>query len=139
MVRPKVIQHVSSTNASFWLMNNGEVYSSGDNSTYDLGHHIAVTNTTDRYYPNRVSADDTVDWLGETIRTFNETKIVKIGTSGQGQNSEGNTQYALGEDGSVWIWGRNNQHNLVAVILVLTTQLILTVVHLTHLLSIQQT
>ena len=28
---PKCIQHVSSTNASFWLMNNGEVYSSGDN------------------------------------------------------------------------------------------------------------
>jgi len=106
---PKCIQHVSSTNASFWLFNNGEVYASGDNSTYDLGHHIAVTNTTDRYYPNRVSADDTVDWLGENIRSFNQTKIVKIGSSGQGQNSEGNTQFALGEDGSVWIWGRNNQ------------------------------
>ena len=48
--------NVSSTNFSFWLMNNGEVYSSGDNSAYDLGHHIAVTNTTDRYYPNRVSS-----------------------------------------------------------------------------------
>ena len=55
---------------------------------------------------------DTVDWLGETIRSFNETKIVKIGSSGQGQNNSACMQFALGEDGSVWLWGHNNQSSV---------------------------
>ena len=107
---PKCIQHISSSNTSWWLFNNGEVYSAGYNSHYQLGYNEGGnTNTSDRNYTNRVSASDTVDWLGETIRSFNETKIVKIGSTGQGQNNSACMQFALGEDGSVWMWGHNNQ------------------------------
>ena len=114
-------------------MNNGEVYYSGYNSHYQLGYNEGGnTNTSDRNYTNRVSASDTVDWLGENIRSFNETKIVKIGSSGQGQNNSACMQFALGEDSSVWMWGHNNQLQFGGeVTLILITQLIQTQVRLT--------
>ena len=53
---PKCIQHVSSNNTSWWLMNNGEDYSAGYNSHYQLGYNEGGnTNTSDRNYTNRVS------------------------------------------------------------------------------------
>ena len=131
---PKCIQWCTGHNFSIWLMNNGEVYTSGYNGNYELGYNEGGnTNSSNRSYTNRVSASDTVDWLGDTIRSFNDTKMVKVGTTSQGHNSNGKQIWALGEDGSVWIWGYNNQaSNLVLVILVSTTQQILTVVRLTH-------
>ena len=43
-------------------MNNGEVYSAGYNSHYQLGYNRGGnTNTSDRNYTNRVSPSDTVD------------------------------------------------------------------------------
>ena len=110
---PKCIQWCTGHNFSIWLMNNGEVYTSGYNGHYQLGYNEGGnTNSSNRSYTNRVSASDTVDWLGDTIRSFNDTKMVKVGTTSQGQNSNGKQIWALGEDGSVWIWGRNNQRSI---------------------------
>ena len=65
---PKCIQWCTGHNFSIWLMNNGEVFTSGYNGHYQLGYNEgSSTNTTNRSYTNRVSASDTVDWLGDTI------------------------------------------------------------------------
>ena len=107
---PKCIQWCTGHNFSIWLMDNGEVYTSGYNGHYQLGYNEGGnTNSSNRSYTNRVSASDTVDWLGDTIRSFNDTKMVKVGTTSQGHNSNGKQIWALGEDGSVWIWGHNDQ------------------------------
>ena len=107
---PKCIQWCTGHNFSIWLMNNGEVYTSGYNGHYQLGYNEGGnTNSSNRSYTNRVSESDTVDWLGDTIRSFNDTKMVKVGTTSQGHNSNGKQIWALGEDGSVWIWGHNDQ------------------------------
>ena len=43
---------------------------------------IRNSETTDRAYTIRVTANDTTDWQGNAItKTFNQTKIVKIGLS----------------------------------------------------------
>lgn len=102
---PKVIQIATGSDTTLWLMNNGEVYSAGFNGQGQLG----ISNTTNYAYTNRVTATDTTDWNGNTIpNTFNQTKIVKIGITNQMQTSSTSSCFALGEDGSVWVWGYNN-------------------------------
>jgi len=106
---PKVIQIAAGYQTSLYLMNNGEVYSAGYNGQGNLG----VGDTTDRYFTSRVTATDTTDWLGNTItNTFNQTKMVKVGVSSQQQTGGNSACFALGEDGSVWVWGYNNQGQL---------------------------
>ena len=78
-----------------------EVYTSGYNGNYELELQRSNTNSSNRSYTNRVSTSDTVDWLGDTIRSFNDTKNGKVGTTSQGHNSNGKQIWALGEDGSV--------------------------------------
>lgn len=91
---------------SLWLMNNGEVYSSGRNAQGQMG----VGDTTERYWPVRVNNSDTVDWYGNQIsKSFNETKIIKVAVSGNGTYNQGAVScFALGDDGTVWSWGHND-------------------------------
>lgn len=102
---PRIIQIVGTYNRTYWLMDNGEVYSAGENGNYGLGN----SETTDRPYTIRVTANDTTDWQGNNItKTFNQTKIVKIGLSDMHSGNGTSTMWALGDDGSVWVWGYNN-------------------------------
>ncbi len=102
---PRIIQIVGTYNRTYWLMDNGEVYSAGENGSYGLGN----SETTDRPYTIRVTANDTTDWQGNNItKTFNQTKIVKIGLSDMHSGNGSSTMWALGDDGSVWVWGYNN-------------------------------
>ena len=90
-------------------MDNGEVYS-GENGNYGLGN----SNTTDRPYTIRVTANDSTDWQGNNItKTFNQTKIVKIGLSDMHSGNGTSTMWALGDDGSLWVWGYNNNGQAV--------------------------
>ena len=102
---PRIIQIVGTYNRTYWLMDNGEVYSAGENGNYGLGN----SNTTDRPYTIRVTANDSTDWQGNNItKTFNQTKIVKIGLSDMHSGNGTSTMWALGDDGSLWVWGYNN-------------------------------
>lgn len=107
---PRVVQwHISGGNdgVGYWVMNNGELYSQGYNGLGQMG----VGNTTNYYYPMRVKATDTTDWLGNTIsKTFSQTKIVKVANSSCGwQNGyTASSTWAIGDDGTVWCWGYNN-------------------------------
>lgn len=115
---PKLIQWANqggdttaaSGGVSLWLFNNGEVYSTGYNAHGQLG----VGDTTERYWPVRVTANDVTDWWGNNIpKTFNQTKIIKVCLSGQGHYNEGpQSSYAIGDDGSVWAWGYNGYGQL---------------------------
>ena len=110
---PRVIQWVhngSSTNNygnSLWVMNNGELYSSGYNAQGQLG--VATSDTTTRNWPVRVTNSSLTDWWGNTIpKSFNDTKIIKAAQSSQGlYDTDANSCFALGDDGSLWAWGYN--------------------------------
>ena len=106
---PRIIQVVGTYNRTYWLMDNGEVYAAGENGNYGLGN----SETTDRQYTVRVTANDTTDWQGNNItKTFNQTKIVKIGMSDMHKNNGTSSMWALGDDGSIWVWGYNNNGQL---------------------------
>lgn len=106
---PRIIQVVKNYNRTMWLMDNGEVYAAGENGDYGLGN----SETTDRPYPVRVTANDTVDWQNNTIdKTFNQTRMVKVGFSDEGKSNGTSSHWALGSDGSVWVWGYNNNGQL---------------------------
>ena len=107
---PKCIQWVKSTYSSWWLFNNGEVYFSGSSSNGESGDSSNATKT----WPVRVYSASTVGFLSETLpRSFNQTKIVKLDIPNIGTNSSSATPvYALGSDGSVWVWGYNGYGQL---------------------------
>ena len=106
---PKVIQIAAGYQVALYLMNNGEVYSCGDNAQGAMG----VNDTTQRTWTTRVTATDTTDWVGNNIaNTFNQTQIVKVGVSSMQQSGTNTNCFALGADGSVWVWGYNNQGQL---------------------------
>ena len=106
---PKVIQVARNYNRTFWLFNNGEVYSAGENGRYELGN----SETTDRPYAIRVTATDTQDWQGNTIgKTYNQTRMVKVGFSDEAHDNGSASCWSLGSDGSVWVWGYNNEGQL---------------------------
>ena len=101
---PKIIQWLhTADDYSIWLMNNGEVYTAGFNSQYQMGN-----NTTTVYaYPVRVYATETTDWLGSTIPyTFANSKIVKVHVSSLGASSAPSC-FAIDDQGHVWAWGYN--------------------------------
>jgi alpha-tubulin suppressor-like RCC1 family protein len=109
---PKVVQWVhnggdttaASGGMSLWVLNNGELYASGYNAHGQLG----LSDTTQRWWPTRVNSTVTTDWLGNTVRSFNNTRIIKACTTSQGHWNQGATScYALGDDGTVWSWGYN--------------------------------
>ena len=53
------------------------------------------------------------DWQGNTIgKTFNQTKMVKVGMSDAGHDAGTSSCFSLGDDGSVWVWGYNNNGQL---------------------------
>ena len=108
---PRCIQWVRSTYQSLFLMNNGEVYYSGYNSAQGQGGN---SDTAQRSYTSRVTNNSTSGWLGETLpRSFNQTKIIKVDMPNIGQQNTGDVScYALGSDGSMWSWGRNNYGQL---------------------------
>lgn len=108
---PRCIQWIKVFSASCWVFNNGEVYYSGVNdSTGQAG------STSSAQYQNtqRVTNLSTSGWLGETLpRSFNQTKIVKVDCSMVGIESQvTGSWFALGFDGSMWAWGRNDQGQL---------------------------
>jgi len=102
---PKCIQWMyNAQQLSYFLMNNGELYASGTAGNGQLGN----SSTTVRYYPVRVDATDTTDWLGNTIPyTFRNSKIVKFASSCQGYNTTTGHCIALDDVGQVWSWGYN--------------------------------
>jgi len=110
---PRVIQwchngtSTSNYGNSLWVMNNGELYASGYNAQGQLG--VATGDTTTRNWPVRVTNSDLTDWWGNTIpKSFNDTKIIKVAQSSQGHyNTDANSCFALGDDGSLWAWGYN--------------------------------
>ena len=108
---PRTIQWVRSTYQSLFLMNNGEVYYSGYNSAQGQAGN---SDTAARTYTSRVTNNSTTGWLGETLpRSFNQTKIIKVDMPNIGGQSTGDVScFALGADGSMWSWGRNNAGQL---------------------------
>jgi alpha-tubulin suppressor-like RCC1 family protein len=102
---PKCVQWVKSQYQSYWLFNNGEVYFSGYSVAGESGDNSNAVKT----WPIRVTNQSTTGWLGETLpRTFNQTKIVKLDIPNVGTSSSSTTTcYALGSDGSMWVWGYN--------------------------------
>jgi hypothetical protein len=86
-------------------MNNGELYAAGVSGQGQLGN----SSTSTRYYPTRVDATDTTDWLGNTIPyTFRNSKIIKVASSVQGYTAATNVStFALDDQGQVWSWGYN--------------------------------
>ena len=107
---PKCIQWVKTTVQSYWLFNNGEVYFCGQSVNGESGDSSNTTKT----WPVRVFSASTVGYLGETLpRNFNQTKIVKLDVPCVGSSSSSTTTcYALGSDGSVWVWGNNSYGQL---------------------------
>ena len=104
MIASRIIQIVGTYNRTYWLMDNGEVYSVGENGNYGLGN----SETTDEHI-QFVTANDTTDWQGNAItKTLTKTKIVKIGLSDMHSGNGTSTMWALGDDGSIWVWGYNN-------------------------------
>jgi len=104
---PRCIQWIKVWQASCWLFNNGEVYYSGIN---DSTGQAGMTSATQYSVTTRVTNLSTSGWLGETLqRSFNQTKIIKIDTTTVGVNTQiSGTWFALGNDGSMWGWGRND-------------------------------
>lgn len=110
---PRCIQWIRSTTQSLFLMNNGEVYYSGING--GAGANVAGTGETSQVtYTARITNTSVTGWLGETLpRSFNQTKIIKVDMPNVGGQSTGDVSaYALGSDGSLWSWGRNNYGQL---------------------------
>jgi alpha-tubulin suppressor-like RCC1 family protein len=108
---PKVTQMVLNNNGlGYWVLNNGELYASGTGGQGQLGN----SSTSTRYYPVRVDATDTTDWLGNTIPyTFRNSRIVKVASTVQGYNSSSNiSTWALDDIGQVWAWGYNGYGQL---------------------------
>jgi alpha-tubulin suppressor-like RCC1 family protein len=112
---PKCVQWVKSAFQSLWLMNNGEVYFSGVSQSGEAGVNTTGTNYA---YPQRCTNQSNVGFLNETLpRNFNNTKIIKVDMSSVGatQNFTANmptSMYALGFDGSMWVWGTNTYGSL---------------------------
>jgi len=108
---PRCIQWVKAFQASCWLFNNGEVYYSGINNS---SGQAGMTSATQYSVTHRVTNLSTSGWLGETLpRSFNQTKIIKIDTSIVGVASQiDGTWFALGFDGSLWGWGKNDRGQL---------------------------
>ena len=108
---PRCIQWVRSTYQSLFVMNNGEVYYSGYNGAGGVAGNNSTTSTT---FTTRVTNQQTTGWLGETLpRSFNQTKIIKADMPNVGSNVSADVScYALGADGSFWVWGRNNEGQL---------------------------
>jgi len=111
-LNPRVIQWCynggsGSYGNSLWVMNNGELYAAGYNAQGQLG--VATSDTTTRQWPVRVTNNDLTDWWGNTIpKSFSQTKIIKAAQSSQGHyETDANSCFALGDDGSVWVWGYN--------------------------------
>jgi alpha-tubulin suppressor-like RCC1 family protein len=112
-LNPRCIQWVhngtstSNYGNSLYVMNNGELYASGYNAQGQLG--VATSDTTTRNWPVRVTNAELIDWWGNAIpQSFNNTKIIKAAQSSQGMyNTDANSCFALGDDGSVWAWGYN--------------------------------
>lgn len=110
---PRCIQWIRSNQNSLFLMNNGEVYYSGVNG--GAGANVAGSGeTTSVEYSQRVTNTSVTGWLGETLpRSFNQTRIIKIDMPNVGGQSTADVSaYALGSDGSLWSWGRNNYGQL---------------------------
>lgn len=107
---PKCVQWLKSRYSSWWLFNNGEVYFSGFSNTGQSGDSSNAT----KGYPIRVYSASTTGYLGETLpRSFNQTKIIKIDIPNTGQSSSSTCSvYALGNDGSLWVWGYNGYGQL---------------------------
>jgi len=105
---PRTMQVVNGHDTAYFVMNNGEVYSAGYNGHGQMGSW----HTTSRAWTERVTANDTTDWLGNPIKTFNQTKIVKVTNTGSHTDSGSTSTGAIGEDGSVWMWGYNNEGQL---------------------------
>lgn len=107
---PKCIQWVKTLNQSYWVFNNGEVYFSG----YSVNGESGDSSNTTKNWPVRVYSASTVGYLGETLpRSFIQTKIVKLDCPCVGSSSSSTTSvYALGNDGSVWVWGNNSYGQL---------------------------
>jgi alpha-tubulin suppressor-like RCC1 family protein len=101
---PKCVQWLyTNDDYSIWLMNNGEVYTSGFNSQGQLGNLTTSTYS----HPVRSYATDTTDWLGNTIPyTFANSKIIKVAVSSMGSSSAPSV-FALDDIGQVWAWGYN--------------------------------
>jgi alpha-tubulin suppressor-like RCC1 family protein len=108
---PRCIQWVKAFQASCWVFNNGEVYYSGIN---DSTGQAGMTSSAQYSVTHRVTNLSTSGWLGETLpRSFNQTKIVKVDCSMVGIESQvSGSWFALGFDGSMWAWGRNDQGQL---------------------------
>lgn len=104
---PRCIQWSKNYYMSLFLFNNGEVYAVGYQTVGELGDGGT---TVVKDYPVRCTNQSSVGWLGESLpKSFNQTKIIKVGLSNQGIRSTiGTTScYALGDDGSLWSWGYN--------------------------------
>lgn len=105
---PKCIQWALGSvddGTSLFVMDNGELYAAGIGTSGQLGQG----NVTNYFYPVRVRNTATTDYLGNTIRPFSTTKIVKCGLTSQGWEPGKGLQsaWALGDDGTVWSWGYN--------------------------------
>lgn len=101
---PRCIQWIYTQFTSYWLFNNGEVYTCGYNNYGQLG----INTTANSDYPVRSTNQSTVGWLSDALpKSFNQTKIIKIDIPNTGGQDSAHSVFAIGNDGSVWAWGYN--------------------------------
>jgi len=99
------VQLLPGTYSSFFLLNNGEVYSQGYNAYRNLG---TGQNTTTNYTPLRVGRDHVnSNWSDSITGTFRDAFIIKLagGSHGDCAATFASQVCALDSEGYVWTWG----------------------------------
>lgn len=100
--RARCIQILAGRGNTFFLLDNGEVYSTGSNENYQLG---VGARTTARGIPQRVGRDDESTAWNAARTGFRTKRIIKLAGGTNYAASTSGAIAALASDGTIWVWG----------------------------------